>query len=154
MTLVTSIASMNWVKIWKGGLIDIYMYNRPSSLQELLSELKTNEKLKDKDYRNTFALLCINHWPTTNPNVHSKIVISTLFKCKDKYTNAYTTFMFMICPRNLKSVENCNRLCSLAKKAINGDAHCIHRDDTQRWYTEIMRIVCIHKDNIQRQYEF
>ena len=38
VTLVTSIASMDWMKIWKSGL-DIYMYNRPSSLQELLSEL-------------------------------------------------------------------------------------------------------------------
>ena len=35
VTLVTSITSMDWVKIWKSGLID----KRPSSLQELLSEL-------------------------------------------------------------------------------------------------------------------
>ena len=41
VTLVTSIASRDWVKIWKSGwiYIYIYIYNRPSSVQELLSEL-------------------------------------------------------------------------------------------------------------------
>ena len=36
-TLVTSIASMDWVKIWKK--LPLRIYNRPSSLQELLAEL-------------------------------------------------------------------------------------------------------------------
>ena len=86
------------------------------------------------------------YWPTTNPNVHSKIVISTLFKCKDKYTNVYTTFMFMICPRNLKSVENCNQLCFPAKKAISGDAHCIHEDNIHRDNVHCMYTKIIYRD--------
>ena len=39
VTLATSIASMDWVKIWKSCC---RIYSRPSSLQELLSELKIN----------------------------------------------------------------------------------------------------------------